>query len=75
MCKQCVEMVEKYFPDCPKKEYGNFLMSATAFPFGDPDYIGTQLKQARDAGCKTYEEAIVFANNQLEESMKRLERE
>jgi hypothetical protein len=75
MCKQCVLMVEKYFPDCPEDEVGDFLMAGTAFPFGDPDYIGLQLKQAKDAGCKTYEEAIAYANNQLEESMKILERE
>jgi hypothetical protein len=67
MCKQCVEMVEKYFPDCPEKEYGDFLFSATAFPFGDWQTVERHLKEAKDAGCKTYQDAINYANKQLEE--------
>lgn len=69
MCKACVQAVEDYFPDCPKKEIGNFLFGATAFPFGQPPTIRMQLKEAKDAGCKTYKDAINYANAQLIKDM------
>jgi len=72
MCKGCVKAVEDYFPDCPDKEYGNFLFSATPFPFGDASTTRMHLKEAKDAGCKTWKEAITYANEHFDDSMKSL---
>jgi len=70
VCKMCVQAVEDYFPDCPEKEYGNFLLSATAFPFGQPSTIRLQLKEAKDAGCLTWKDAIVYSNNHMDDQMR-----
>lgn len=70
MCKACVKAVEDYFPDCPPKEYGDFLMSTTSFPAGQPSQIRMQLKEAKDAGCKTYKDAIIYAEKQFDDEMK-----
>lgn len=70
MCKLCVQSVMDYFPDCPKKEYGNFLMSATSFPFGRPATIRLELKAAKDSGCQTYKDAIIYAEGHLDDQMK-----
>jgi hypothetical protein len=52
MCKQCVEAVKKHWPDLPEDDYGTLLMSATAFPMADPDYIEEQVaKLARQTRC------------------------
>jgi hypothetical protein len=64
-----VKAVEDYFPDCPKKEYGDFLMAATAFPFGKPSIFRMQLKEAKDAGCKTYKDAMAYGNAQMDKEM------
>jgi hypothetical protein len=72
MCKLCVQAVVDYFPDCPSKEYGSFLMASTAFPFGKPTLIRLQLKEAKDAGCTTYKDAIVYAETHMDDQMKTL---
>ena len=72
MCKECLAAVEKYFPDCPIGEIGNFLIEATAFPFGDGDHVAMNLREAKEAGCKTWLEAMTYANQQLDLEMERL---
>lgn len=74
MCKACVKAVEDYFPDCPPKEYGDFLMQTTAFPAGSTAQIRMQLKEAKDAGCKTYKDAIVFAAKQFDDEFTRMKK-
>jgi hypothetical protein len=64
MCEKCTRAVQKYFPDCPEREYGSFLFAATSFPFGDPDYIEQQLKEAINAGCKNWHEAVIYAHQE-----------
>ncbi len=45
MCKQCVEAVDKYFPDVDDdgKEY--ILWNETAFPHGGAEYVANQVKE------------------------------
>jgi len=67
MCEKCAEAVKLYFPDCPDEEYGNFLMSSTAFPACDGDRVAEQLKEHKEAGCKTWLEAIDRAARIMDE--------
>lgn len=72
MCKECLAAVEKYFPDCPIGEIGNFLIEATPFPFGDGEHVAASLMKARRAGCKTWLEAMVYSERQTDLEMERL---
>ena len=49
MCQECVDACKEYFPD-REKDWGDLLMSFTAFPFGDPDKIKKQLKHLAEVG-------------------------
>lgn len=50
MCQGCVDAVDRVFPGTPENEYGDILMSMTAFPFErDPAKIERQLRTARKA--------------------------
>ena len=71
MCKECLDAVEKYFPDCPIGEIGNFLIEATPFPFGDGEHVAASLKTAKDAGCTTWLEAMDYAERQLDLEMEK----
>lgn len=69
MCKGCAEAVERHFPDCPPKDYGAFLINATAFPFGGAEVVDRQLAEAKAAGCLTWKAAIAWANQQTWDEM------
>jgi hypothetical protein len=52
MCQKCVDAVKKHWPDLPEEDYGTLLMSATAFPMADAEYIENQLEDlARRTRC------------------------
>lgn len=74
MCKACVQAVEDYFPDCPPKLYGDFLMMTTPFPAGQPSQIRMHLKEAKDAGCNSYKEAIEYAAKQMDDAFDRMKK-
>lgn len=61
MCQRCVDAVKKYFPDCPVKEYGNFLLEATPFPCGTAQDTETALRRHKQARCKTWTDAMARA--------------
>ena len=72
MCKECLAAVEKYFPDCPIGAVSYFLFEATPFPFGDGEHVAASLKKAKEAGCKTWLEAMAYSERQLDLEMERL---
>jgi len=69
MCQKCVDAVKKYFPSLRKKDYGELLMSATAFPFGSPAYIEGQLKKLSHKSDGSLLGAIGYAHEQLDKQM------
>jgi hypothetical protein len=69
MCEKCVKAVDKYFPDCPLEFYGDFLITSTAFPAGSPETIEAQLKELKDAGCATWQEATNLASDNALKAM------
>lgn len=71
MCQKCVDAVKKYYPKLPKKHYGDLLMNATAFPFGQPEYIAKQLKELRRKTDGSLDGAITYAHQQLHKGMAR----
>ena len=73
MCQKCIDAVKKHYPDLPEKDWGDLLMSATAFPFGDPETIERQLAEAKANSDGTMEGAIAYANKQLDEAMKKID--
>lgn len=48
MCQECVDLVRKYYPELPDEKYGDFLMSATCFPFGKPADIEKQFIEYKE---------------------------
>lgn len=70
MCAKCVEAVRAYFPDCPEETMGDFLISATCFPFGDHEQVARQVKEHHDAGCKTSDEAMARADREMDRAMR-----
>lgn len=70
MCERCAAAVTQYYPDCPADEMGNFLFGATSFPAGGPEDIERQLREASEAGCQTYREAMAYAARETERAMK-----
>lgn len=65
MCKKCIALVKKFYPDLPESDYGDLLMSATAFPFGGPEIIEEQLRELREKTDGSLWGAIAFANQEL----------
>ena len=72
MCRACLDAVEKYFPDCPIGAISYFLFETTPFPFGDGEHVAASLEKARQAGCKTWMEAMDYAERQLDLEMEKL---
>ena len=71
MCSRCVRAAYLYFPDVPDGRLGEFLFSATCFPFGDHAAVERNLADAWLAGCETYQQAEAYADEQMEDAMKR----
>ncbi len=65
MCQKCVDLVKQYYPELPEDDYGDLLMSATAFPFGGPETVERQLKELREKTDGTLQGAIRFACEEL----------
>lgn len=60
---------KRYYPDCPDDKLGDFLFSATPFPFGTDKDVARCLSAARADGAATWEDAIDYASDQLDRSM------
>lgn len=69
MCTTCVDVARSLFPDCPDERLGDFLMSATCFPFGDGEIVARQLREHREAGCATWLDAVDRAEAQIHKAM------
>ncbi len=66
MCQQCVDAVKKYWPDLPDDRYGDLLMSATSFPFGDADRVEREVREmAEQSGCDLGK-AVAIADAELD---------
>jgi hypothetical protein len=64
MYQQCVDLVKKYYPNLPEKDYGNLLMGATCFPMGGPEYIEPQLIELIENTDGSLEQALGYADMQ-----------
>lgn len=56
MCQKCVDAIQKYWPNLPETDWHDLLWAATAYPFGDGDYVAAQVKEkaeqsGQDLGC------------------------
>ena len=71
MCEKCVEAATRYFPNLSEHEIGELLMGATAFPFGDAEYIEKQLAELKEKTDGTLDGALTYAANQLHEDMRK----
>ena len=67
MCEKCLLAVKKYYPDLPESDYGDLLMSATAFPHGNHETVERQLKETREATDGTLAQAIGYAEAKMDE--------
>lgn len=66
MCMKCLEVAKKHFPGHTDAEYGELLMSATAFPFAPVEYIEKQLIEAATLFGNDMGKAISYAATQME---------
>ena len=66
MCEKCVELVNQYYPDLSEEEQGHLLMSATCFPFGDPEDVERQLKELKEKTDGTLHGAIAFVADEMD---------
>ncbi len=71
MCEKCLAMAKKYYPDLPEDDLGSLLMGATAYPFCDPEYLGRQLKETREATDGSLNQALGYAEYQMDMEAKR----
>lgn len=65
MCNQCIETVKKWFPLLPEDQYGELLVSGTAFPMGDPEYIAAQVEELAKHSDGTLDSALAYAHEQF----------
>jgi hypothetical protein len=72
MCKVCVDAVREFFPDCPDDQFGNFLMSATAYPAAEGAHVRKQLEELKAKGCQTWHDAMAMADAEMHEAMARM---
>ena len=72
MCQKCVDAVKRWFPKVRRKDYGDLLMSATAFPMAGPAYIEKQLKGMARKGITTVAAAAAYAGEQMERDMEKI---
>ena len=71
MCEQCLAAIKKYYPDLPESDYGELLISATAFPFGHGETVERQLKETSEATDGSLEQAIGYAEMKMDEEYKK----
>ena len=45
MCQQCLDALNKHFPNLPEEEAGDLLISQTAFPMGSAIQIERQIAE------------------------------
>lgn len=72
----CVRLAKEHFGEnLSEKEVSYLLWNATAFPFGDVDYIEEQLAEAAKYSNGHVGVAVDLATRMLEKAMERLERD
>lgn len=73
MCQGCVDAVKKWFPKVRKKDYGDLLFGATAFPMGSVETVERQLRSMAKRGIKTVREAKIDACRRLDREMRKMQ--
>ena len=69
MCQTCVDAIKRYWPDLPEAQWGDLLMSATCWPFGDGAQVAAMVKQkAAQSGCDL-QRAIGIACDEMDAAM------
>jgi hypothetical protein len=74
MCKDCLRIGQTLFPDASEEDVGNFLMSATCFPFGHPRDVWRTAYSSWRAGAGTIRGAIRYAHLELDRGMRKFRR-
>lgn len=69
MCEKCVAAIKKYYPHLPEGSYGDFLMSATSFPFGSHEKVEAQLKEIVDNTDGSVAAAHRYVEKRIDEEM------
>ena len=69
MCQLCVDAVRRYFPDVPDDDYGDFLMTATAFPCAGGEHVAKQLEEMAEKSGGDWRRAMAIADEEMEAAM------
>jgi len=65
MCQECVDAVKEYWPELPQDQWGDLLMGATAYPYGGPEKIRTQLAEMAERSGRHLGKALALADDDL----------
>lgn len=68
MCNRCALVVRKFYPSLPDKEFGDFLMSTTAFPMSDAETIERQVREMWENTDGTIAAAYAYAAEEFDKS-------
>lgn len=74
MCQKCADAVKLHYPDLPDADYGDFLMSTTAFPFGCGDTVERQVREMREATDGSIAAAYKYAHDEFKKDCASLPR-
>lgn len=69
MCQKCVDAVRQYYPQLPEKEWGNFLMGVTCFPFGCGEQVAEQLQRTKRNTDGSVGAAYAYADTEMTMAM------
>ena len=69
MCQKCVDAVKLHYPQLPEKDYGEFLMGVTCFPFGEPEQVAEQLKTLKRNTDGSVGAAYAHSDRQMDIAM------
>ena len=70
MCKECQDLIDKYYPQLTDDDKSEVLFSATCFPFCGPELLEDQLEVLKNETDGTLKGALLFASEQLKLTMK-----
>lgn len=74
MCKRCVDSVTAAFPNIPDDQVGDFLLSCTAFPLGEPETVERQVAELRQK-TDDYRKCLAIVEAEMLAAMAATERE
>ena len=69
MCQQCLDAVNRYWPDLSKEDCASLLWCCTAFPFADPDTVTRQVREMAEKSGRDLGKAMMIADEEVTEAM------